>query len=148
MKLSKNFINFNKEFIFGEIGGIIGAPIASHIGSQLYSSVNIISAITVAGVAIGATLFWLGMRIYDKFKEGNVSKKKFFQDLAYLAPVASLLVFTIYYPSLFFLSRYFLQHDYLAVSSALIAQLFSYIIFLVSINLYRHFILRFTGRNL
>ena len=148
MKVSDEALSFNKELLFGEIGSVIGAPLASFIGSKFTSSIDAIATITVIGAAIGASLFWLGMRIYDKLKNSDVSRKKFVEDLAYLIPVASLLVFTIYYPSLYLLSHYLLENDYRAVSSAMISQVSSYVLFLLSINTYRYFLLKLTGRKL
>jgi len=130
MKVSKHFINFNKQFIFGEVGSMISAPVAGYIASTFFSSPDV------------------GMRIYDQIKVEKVSKKQFLQDAAYLYPIASLLIFTIYYPSLFFLSRYFISHGYTAIGYVIGSQIVSYAIFLSSLNLYRYLLLKFTGRNL
>jgi len=148
LKISESAVNFNKELLFGEVGSMIGAPLFSYISSKFTSSIETISTVTVVGAAIGASAFWLGMRIHDKLRKGEASEKKFLEDLAYLVPVASLLVFTIYYPSLYLLSQYLLEHDYRAVSSAIISQVSSYTLFLLLINTYRYFLLRITGRKL
>jgi len=148
MGLSREAINFNKELIFGEIGAMVGAPLASYVGSRFTSSIDTIATITVIGAAIGASLFWICMRIYDKLKDTELSRKKFLEDLAYLVPVASLLVFTIYYPSLFLLSRYLLENDYRAVTSAVISQISAYVLFLLAINTYRYSLLKIMGRKL
>jgi|SRR3989304_6794631 len=148
MRISDEALNFNKELLFGEIGAMIGAPSASYISSHFTSSIDTIAMITVMGAAVGSSILWLSMRIYDKLKKGETSKKKFIEDLAYLVPVASFLVFTIYYPSLYLLSQYFLENDYRAVSSAIMSQISSYILFLLAINTYRYFLLKLTGRKL
>ncbi|OGJ12182.1 hypothetical protein A3K62_02740 [Candidatus Pacearchaeota archaeon RBG_16_35_8] len=148
MKVSKHFINFNKQFIFGEVGSMISAPVAGYIASTFFSSPDVISALIVAGAAIGGLVPGIGMRIYDQIKVEKVSKKQFLQDAAYLYPIASLLIFTIYYPSLFFLSRYFISHGYTAIGYVIGSQIVSYAIFLSSLNLYRYLLLKFTGRNL
>ncbi|MEX2017228.1 MAG: hypothetical protein WD876_02040 [Candidatus Pacearchaeota archaeon] len=148
MKISKEAINFNKEFLFGEVGAIIGAPLASYIGSRFTSSIDTIATVTVIGAAIGASLFWLGMRVHDRLNQIKTSKKNFVKDLLYITPIASLFVFLIYYPSLFLLSRHLLENDYRAVSSAIISQMSAYVLFLSAINIYRYAVLKLTGRKL
>lgn len=148
MKISKDALNFNKEILFGEIGAMLGAPFFSYIFSKFSLSANTFATLTVVGVMISASVFWLFMRIYDKTRNGRIEKKKFIEDLAYLTPVASLLAFLIYYPTLFLLSRYFFENNYRVVSSAIFSQMTAFGFFLFSINMYRYLLLKLTGKKL
>ncbi len=148
INISDGAINFNKQILFGEIGAMIGAPLFSYTASQFFSSPNTISAITVIGVIITASAFWLTLRIYDKTRNGKIETRKFLEDLAYFTPVAFVISFLVYYPTLFFLSRFLFSNDYRIVSSAIISQMTAFVIFLTSINFYRYFLIRLTGRAL
>ena len=148
MKISKEALNFNKEILFGEAGAVIAAPLFSHIFSKFSLSPTVLATWTVISVMVTASLLWLVMRIYDKTRNGKIETGKFIGDLAYLTPVASALAFTIYYPTLFFLSRYFFENSYRVASSAAISQMSAFALFLFSLNMYRYFLLRITGRKL
>ncbi len=74
IKISKEAINFNKEILFGELGGVIAAPTFSYFFSRFLLSANTLATLTVISVMITASLFWLGMRIYDKSKNGEIEK--------------------------------------------------------------------------
>ena len=148
MKISEGAINFNKEILFGEIGAVFAAPIFSHIFSKFSLAANVLATLTVLSVMIIASLLWLVMRIYDKSREGKIETGKFIKDLAYLTPVASALAFTIYYPTLFFLSLYFFENNYGVASSAAISQISAFVIFLLALNTYRYFLLKVVGKKL
>ncbi len=148
MKLSKGAINFNKELLFGEIGAIIGAQIFGYISSLITSSTSIISSLVVAGAIMGAALFFLSLRAYHKSRKGKLSKIKFAQDLLYFTPIAFILTLIVYYPSLFFLSNYFLTNEYHVIFSTFISQISAFILFLIAINFYRYILLKTIKKEL
>lgn len=148
MALSKEVIDFNKELLFGEVGAMIGAQIFSYIASHLTISASLISYSSVLGAISVAALFWVSIRVYDKKKRKELSRKKFTEDLAYFTPVAFILTSIIYYPSLFFISRYFLEHKDKVIYSVLLSQLIAFSLFLIAINIYRHILLKWFGKKL
>ncbi len=148
MVISKEAFDFNKELLFGEVGALIGAQTFSYIASHLTDSVNLISYSTVLGAILAAALFWVSIRVYDEKKRKELSRKKFTEDLAYFTPVAFILTSIIYYPSLFFISRYFLEHKDKVVYSVFLSQLIAFSLFLIAINIYRHILLKWFGKKL
>ncbi len=144
----KSFINFNKEILFGEIGALIGAQVFAYFAYLITDSVNRISASATVGALIGAAVFFLSLRAYHKKDEKGFSKEKFAGDLFYFTPAAFLLTISVYYPTLFFLDRYFLGLHFYVSAATLIAQLIAFFCFLVGINVYRYLLLRLTGRKL
>jgi len=145
---NKNFFNFNKELIFGEVGALVGAPSVSYLTSQITESVNIISSSAVAGAMFGAASFWLIMRVYDDTRDHHLSLKEFAEDIAYFTPVAFFLTCLIYYPLLFFISRYFIKHTVGVLSSVVFSQFIAFALFFISMNVYRYFLLKVVGKRL
>jgi len=145
--ISKPAIDFNKEILFGEVGAIIGAPTTGFIVSRLTSSANLIASLSVAGAIIGAAIFWLAMRAYDKRRQGHLTMK-LARDIEYFTPAAFILASVIYYPSLFYFSKYLLLHEYKAVTSVALSQVSAFILFLIAINIYRYFLFRLFGKRL
>lgn len=148
MGISKEAWNFNKEILFGEIGALIGAPTFGVVASHYFSNPQILSSSAVIGAIIGASLFFLSMRIYDKSKQKNFSEKSFVKDLAFFTPAAFILTTLVYYPSLFFISEYLIESQFKIVFSVILSQFVAFAFFLISINLYRYILLKLTGRKL
>jgi hypothetical protein len=148
MKVSKNFINFNKEILFGELGTLIGIQFVDFLSSKFSFPVNLIPHIIVLGAMIGGSLFWLLARVYYKSKEEGYSEKKFFNDIEYFAPASSLFSFIFYYPVLFFATKYFLAHHRQIEFSTIIPQILAFFAFVVGINIYRYILLKVKGKNL
>ncbi len=148
MKISKEAWNFNKEILFGEVGALIGAPTFGVIASHYFTNSKVLSSSAVIGAIIGASLFYLSMRIYDKSKQKTFSEKGFVKDLAYFTPAAFILTTLVYYPSLFFISEYLIEYQFRIVFSIILSQFAAFAFFLISINLYRYILLKLTGRNL
>ena len=141
-------LNFNKEIVFGEVGALIGAPALGWISSQVTNSPNIISTSAVIGSILGAALFWVSIRVYDKKRTGQLSKRGFIEDIAYFTPVAFILALLLYYPSLFLVSEYFIKHHIRVVYSVMFSQFIAFFFFIISINFYNYFLLKLVGKRL
>jgi len=150
IRISKDFVNFNKEIIFGEVGALIGAQITSYIVSEFTTIASTISKAAVIGSIIGASIFWVSARIYDKRKSSKTgfSKKKFVEDIAYFTPVAFLLTSLIYYPSLYYLSEYLIENFGKVSIPVFFSQLGAFILLLAALNLYKYLLFKFTGKQL
>jgi uncharacterized membrane protein YeaQ/YmgE (transglycosylase-associated protein family) len=146
--ISKSAINFNKEIIFGEVGAIAGAQVFGYFSSLFAVSASIISLFATAGAIIGAAIFFISLRIYDKFKEKDLSRKKFTSDLLYFTPVAFVLTIGVYYPVLFFMDRAMLNAQHGEIYATFISQFAAFACFFVLINFYRYFLLKFAGKRL
>lgn len=146
--VSKSFINFNKEILFGEIGALAGAQVFGYFAYLLTDKVNRISASATLGALIGAAVFFLSLRAYHKICENDFCGRKFAKDLFYFTPVAFVLSIGVYYPALFFIDRYLLNIHFHVVSATFIAQAIAFFCFLVGINVYRYLLLKLTGRKL
>ncbi len=146
--ISKSAINFNKELIFGELGAIAGAQVFGYVSSLFSASSNVISSFATIGAIIGAAIFFLSLRIYDKFKEKDLSRKKFANDLLYFTPVAFVLTLLVYYPMLFFADRYLLNNEHHVFYATLAAQLIAFACFLILINIYRYALIKLAGKRL
>src|SRR3989344_1380157 len=142
MKISKGLYHFNKEILFGEVGAILGSQIFGYISSLFTLSPNIISALVVAGAITGAAIFFLSTRAYHKSRKGELSTRKFAEDLLYFTPVAFILTLLVYYPTLYLLSNYFLNNNYQVIFSTFISQLIAFALFLIAINIYREILIR------
>ncbi len=145
--MSRGFIEFNKEFIIGEIGAILGAPAFSYVTSLFTSAANIISGAAVAGSLLGGAVSYLTLRWHHKVRARSVSRKDFVIDLIHLTPMSIVFSLIVSYPTLFLLSRY-LQSYHSAIFSVVVSQFAAFSSFLVVINIYRHFMVKYTGRVL
>ncbi len=144
----KDIINFNKEILFGEIGAIVGIQTSSIILSRLDLSASFISYAVVLSAIIGASLFWFAMRMYDKTRHQKYLSKNVIEDISYYAPAAFVLTSLFYYPTLFFTTKYFLEHNRLVEFSATIAQVIAFTLFLIGINVYRFILMKYYKKEL
>lgn len=147
MRISRKFLNFNKEILFLEIGSLIGAQVFSHLASHSFDSIRLISFFAVIGSILGSSL-WLVVRVYDTTRKENLSTRNILEDVSYFSPVAFLLSCIIYYPVLFFLSGDFLKMHFLVLSSIFIAQIIAFAIWLVIFNIYRYILMKKFGKTL
>lgn len=149
MEFTEKFIDFNKELFFGEIGGIIGAPLFGFLSSFIFSQSNIISAFTVLGSATGATFSWLFMRIKHEKSRGTYSLEKLTKDVSFYTPAAFLIALIFAYPTIFSVTNEmletFMQHPLIAGA---IGELSGFCVFLILINIYRTFLNKKFGREL
>jgi len=146
--VTKNTINFNKEILFGEVGAIVGIQISSYILSKMDYSINLLSYIIVISAIVGASLFWFAMRVYDKTRKNKYPEKNIIEDIAYYAPAAFILTSLFYYPTLFFATKYFLEHNRMIEYSATISQIIAFGLFLVGINIYRYVLGKYYKKEL
>lgn len=145
----KRFRNFNKEILFGELGSLFAAPTISSLISQVSSNAKIISLSAVFGAIIGASLFWLVMRVYDRKKRNELTITDMTNDFIYLTPGASMLTVLVYYPTLYSLALDKITSGNLGVPvSVIISQAVAFSAFLIAINIYRLVLKRFFNRVL
>lgn len=148
MNITKETINFNKEILFGEFGAIVGIQTVSFISSRVNYSVNLLSYMVVIGAIVGASLFWFLMRLYDKTRKTKYPEKNIIEDIEYYAPAAFVLTSIFYYPTLFFATKYFLEHNRMVEYSATISQIIAFGLFLIGINIYRYVLNKYYGKSL
>ncbi|MEK6918762.1 MAG: hypothetical protein AABW73_01860 [Nanoarchaeota archaeon] len=146
--MNKRFFDFNKEIITAEIGAIIGAPIASTIAARVSSNPSIISGWAVVGGMIGGGLFWLITRLRDHIKEKQYAKKKLLKDILYIVPMNAAASWTVYQPTLFFLSRYLLTLKVAVVPAVLTSQIIGFSLYLWVLDTYRTWVDKKFKKNL
>ena len=134
----KALIDFNKEILFGELGAVLSAPAMAYITSLLTQNTRTISALAVIGSIVGASLFWILMKIHDEKVRHIFSGRHLVKDIEYFTPAAFLCTLLFYYPTLFLFSRHLLTQDYKVVSSVIISQIAAFILFLAALNAYRY----------
>jgi uncharacterized membrane protein YeaQ/YmgE (transglycosylase-associated protein family) len=148
MKISRETINFNKEILFGEVGAIVGTQLGGLISSNITNSSTTIAYSVVFGALVGASLFWLIMRIYDKSKKEKYSREKFIFDLKYFTPASAFFTFMCYYPTLFLITKYLLEHQIMVTFSAIFSQFVAFSFFLLGINTYRYVLIKVFNKEL
>lgn len=146
--IRQSTIDFNKELLFGEIGAVVGAQVFSLAASLKFTSAGILSFTSVLGAIIGAALFFLSARIYYKKINKQFSTKKLEEDLLYFTPVAFILTLLVYYPSLYFINKYFLASNIEIILSTFISQASAFFLFLAAINIYRYLLIKLAGKEL
>lgn len=148
MKISREAKDFNKEILFGEIGSLIGVQIATILSIHFPKYPNLIPYFIVLGASIIGSLFWLLARIYYKSRREKYSEKNFIRDVKYFTPASVLFAFLFYYPTLFFTSKYLLEHNRAIEFSAVLSQLAAFLVFLLAINIYRYILLKVFSKKL
>jgi len=147
-KISKSFLNFNKELVFGEIGAILGANFFSLFIFKVYPYSRIIPFVAVIGSVLGSALFWITLRIYDQTRSRYFSIKNFSLDFLYFSPAAFIISLLTYYPSIFFISHYLLIHKQFVLFSVFTSQIIGFVFFLILINIYRILLIKLKDRRL
>lgn len=145
IKRREEALDFNKEIFMGEIGALFGIQIFSYIFSRASSSLDGISLSAVFGATIFSFIFFLSTRIYNSKKRDTLSVRKTINEMSYYIPGSFILVVLIYYPSLFFISRFLLYNNVGVSLAVFLSQLVAFIYFLISINIYRLYLKKFKG---
>lgn len=143
-----NTFSFNKELVLGESGALISAPLVSDLVAHFTSHARLISLSAVIGGVLGAAVFWLAARAYDKEKAKSLSLKGLASDVLYFTPVAFLLAVLVYYPTLYLLSDELLGDRYHVLPAVIAAQLTAFSLFLICINIYRYLLAKVRGKVL
>lgn len=137
VKLNRRIIDFNKEILIGEIGALIGSPLFGFIGSQIGKDPVFISFFTLFGSVLGGSISWLITRIYDEKKYGDIKIKRISKDISVFTPVAFLISILVSYPTIFFVTHYWLLKRHVSYLSSFIGEVSGFCIFLILINIYR-----------
>jgi len=145
--MKKRVFDFNKELIFGELGALISVPIVGFLVSLFTENVSAISSAAVIASLVGASAFWIFMRIFDEKQRKAFTFQHFAAEIGYFTPVAFLIAVLVYYPSLFFISRNLLAKE-AVIYAVITAQAVAFSLFLVAMNFYRHLLFRLTGEEL
>lgn len=148
MKITKETINFNKEILFGELGAIVGIQIFGNLFYRLDVPSDLLSYLIVLGAIIGASLFWFAMRLYDKTRKQKYPEKSIIEDISYFAPGSFILTVIFYYPTLFFVTKYLIEKNKLIEYITTIPQIIAFILFLITINIYRKMIIKYYNKIL
>ncbi|MES2213597.1 MAG: hypothetical protein V4473_02035 [Patescibacteria group bacterium] len=148
MEMHPTIFNFNKEIIFGESGAFIFVNVGVPIISHFTRNPTYIAFSAVGSTLLGGSIFWLAARIYDRENNSKINIKKIASDIGYFTPAAIILGLIIYDPSIYFLTHYLLTHEYQTQVSVLIAQVVSFFLFLIFMNIYRHLLYKIRGKYL
>ena len=146
--INRRLIDFNKEVLFGEVGGIIGAPLVGFLASIFSARPGILASFTLVGSITGAAILWLSARIYDRKKRKQFSVLKLGEDIAFYTPVAFTIAFFVCYPSIFLISRFLLRKGLPVVVSSASAEFSAFLMFLIAINIYRFLLIIFFDKSL
>jgi hypothetical protein len=141
-------LNFNRELLFGEAGALLAANPAAAVAARFSANPTIIAAAAVAGTLGGGGLFWLGARVYDRWRARELDRRALATDLAYFTPAALVLGFAVYDPAIYLTSRHLLRQGDRVFLSVLLGQAVAFLLFLGSMNLYRIVLRRTLGRRL
>lgn len=149
--ISNSTLDFNKEMILAELGSFVCTPAVAFLFSLFTAIPRLISFGAVIGGIIGSSLMFIATRLWDKKRHAQHERYGFrglIGDLAYLTPVAFILALIVYYPTVFFLSRYLLTHDSRVTISAVAGQLVAFSAMAVCLNVYRIVLRRRFGKEL
>ena len=148
MRVSKSLVDFNKQILFGEIGSVIGIPLAPLIASRFTTDPSIISFSAVLGGFLAGSVFWLLIKSQDEKGRGANSVLNLAVQIAFFSPAAFIVGLIVYQPTLFLVTRHLLTSGHLVVYSAVVSQCAAFSLFLVSINIYRIALYRIAGRRI
>ena len=150
MIIKKSTINFNKEMVFAEFGSFICTPLVAYLFSMFTEIPKYISFGAVVGGILGSSIMFIATRLWDKnsIEKGKYAARELIGDLIYFTPVALTLALIIYYPVVFFLSKYLLAKDYKVTISAMLAQLGAFTLMATCLNIYRIILRRKIGKEL
>ncbi len=150
MSVSRAAINFNKQMILAESGSFVGTPLVAHIFARFTAIPNYISFGAIIGGFLGSSIMFIATRIRDKrkFDNKNYASRELIGDLAYFTPMAFILAVILYYPVVFFSSRYLLVRDVEVGISAMVGQLGAFILLAICLNIYRVILKNKFGKEL
>jgi hypothetical protein len=145
----RNFSDFNKEVVYGEIGAVLGSAIASAITSHFFSSSRVrIAQFAVVGSILGGGLLFLLKKIKNKRRRGEPILKSIIHDLKYFTPAAAIIACFICYPTLYYLMKYFVKIGWQTFPAGAISELVSFCIFFCCVNLYRFTLSKLFHKNI
>jgi hypothetical protein len=148
MNISKEAFDFNREILFGEVGSLLGIQFASILSIHFPRHPNLIPHFIVLGAMVMGSLFWLLARIYYKSKREKYSENKFIYDMKYFTPASAVFTLLFYYPTLFFATKYLIEHNKPIEFSAILSQVLAFAAFLTAINIYRYVLLKVFDKKL
>jgi hypothetical protein len=148
MRLSKSFIDFNKQILFGEIGAVVGIQLAPLVTSCFTADPSIISLAAVLGGPLAGSVLWLMVKSHDEKRRGANSVLNLAVQIAFFSPAAFIIGLIVYQPTLFLVARHMLKSGNLVVYSVLISQFAAFAFFLVAINIYRLVLYRIAGKRI
>jgi hypothetical protein len=141
-------LNFNKEILFGEFGALIFVNITAPIAAHFTQNTTIISASAVVATLSGGALFWLTTRIYHKKRNNDFEVRKIRSDINYFTPAAIIFGLLVYDPSIYLISNYLLNLKYSVELSVISGQIVAFSLFLLCMNIYRAFLLKYKLKHL
>jgi uncharacterized protein YacL len=144
----KNFIEFNKEIFYGEIGAILGAALVSTLASHFTMSRTIIAQFTVIGSMIGGSSLLLMKKIQNKIQRKEPIFRSIIRDLEYFTPAAALIGLCVGYPIVYYLAKFLVKGGWHPYSAGALAEVCAFIVFLVLINTYRLVLVRKFKRDI
>jgi hypothetical protein len=116
--------------------------------SRFTQNAAVISSAAVAGTLIGGGLGWLATRIYDQVRDKTYSVKAMASDVAYFTPAAIILGLCIYDPAIYLVSHHLLVMGTGVRVSVVVGQLVAFVLFLLSLNIYRLSLFMVRGKSL
>ncbi len=148
INMQPSTFNFNKEILFGEFGALIFANIAAPITASLTQNTTLISASAVLATLCGGASFWLATRIYHRKKENDFEVRKIRNDVNYFTPAAIIFGLLVYDPAIYLISNYLLNSKYTVEISVISGQIIAFSFFLLCMNIYRLFLLKYKLKHL
>jgi hypothetical protein len=124
------------------------ANLAAGVVARFTRSSAWISGTAVVATLAGGSLFWLGVRVYDRSRGRTYARREMTSDIGYFTPAAIGLGLTVYDPSLFATSRYLLRQDTAVVWAVTAGQGVAFTLFAAAMNLYRLILRRISGKRL
>jgi len=146
--MQPSIFNFNKEILFGEFGALIFANITAPIIANLTQNTTLISASAVIATLCGGASFWLVTRIYHRKKSNDFEVRKIKSDINYFTPAAIIFGLLVYDPAIYFISNYLLNSKYIVELSVVSGQIVAFSLFLLCMNIYRLFLLKYKLKHL
>jgi peptidoglycan biosynthesis protein MviN/MurJ (putative lipid II flippase) len=146
--MSQRGRQFNKEILLAEIGSMILAPIFAYLASYKTNAPGYLSLSAVIGSIIGGSIFWLIFRVKHGKTRGDHSKKQLARDIMFYTPAALIAAWLIYHPSLFFISEFLLRRNEGILLSIITAQIIGFLLFLITLNIYRQILRKHFGKDL
>lgn len=140
MKYSREFIRFNQGIIFGEVGALIGVPLAPMIASRFTANAAVLSSAAVIGGLVLGSAFWLIVNVgHEQAQAGDRSAvaKNIAQRIAWFTPAAFLISLVTYHPVIWLVSYSLLRRGTPALWAGLTAEALAFALFLSAMNLYR-----------
>jgi len=144
----RNFSDFNKEILYGEVGAILGAGIVSLTAAHLTSSRTIIAQFAVIGSMTGGSILFLLKKIRNKIRRKEPVFKSTIYDLKYFTPASAIIIFGICYPLLYYLTKYLVKGGLETFIAGSVSEMAAFSVFICLINIYRFSLIKFFQKNI